>query len=92
MAKPKPDHPPAEAIRAVADSAGRLALRVTPGARSEGLELGPGVLLVKVRAKPEGGKANAAVLDLLATALGIGRSRLELLRGDTGRDKLVRIS
>ena len=92
MAKPKPDFPPAQAIRALADSEGRLALRVTPGARSEGIELGEGCVLVKVRAKPQDGAANAAVLELLGKALGVARSRLQMLRGATGRDKLVRIS
>lgn len=92
MARPKVDFPPADAIRALADAEGRLALRVTPGARSEAIELGEGVLQVKVRAKPDDGKANRAVLELLADALGIGVSRLDLLRGATGRDKLVRIS
>lgn len=91
MAKPKADFPPAEAIRALADAEGRLALRVTPGARSEAIELGQGVLMIKVRAKPQDGKANDAVLGLLADALGIATSRLRLLRGATGRDKLVQI-
>lgn len=91
VAKPKTDFPPADAIRALADPSGRLALRVTPGARSEGVELGEGVVLIKVRTKPADGKANAAVIDLLAQALGIARSRIELLRGSTGRDKLVQI-
>ena len=66
-------------------------MRVTPGARSEGIELGAGVVLVKVRTKPQDGKANDAVLDLLATALGVATSRLRLLRGATGRDKLVQL-
>jgi len=92
MARPKADFPPAAAIRALADAEGRLALRVTPGARSEGAELGQGVLLVKVRTKPQDGKANDAVLELLAKALGTATSRLRLLRGATGRDKLVQIS
>lgn len=91
MARPKADFPPAAAIRALADGEGRLALRVTPGARVEGIELGEGRVLVKVRTKPEDGKANAAVLALLAEALGLAPSRLEMLRGATGRDKLVRI-
>ena len=91
MAKPKPDVPPAEAIRALADSEGRLALRVTPGARSEGIELGEGRVLVKVRAKPQDGAANAAVLELLGNALGVATSRLQMLRGATSRDKLVQL-
>ncbi|WP_068091970.1 DUF167 domain-containing protein [Novosphingobium rosa] len=89
MARPKADLPAVEAIRALLDEEGRLALRVTPGARSEGLEVADGRLLAKVRAKPEDGKANAAVIDLVAQGLGVAPSRLTLLRGATSRDKLL---
>lgn len=91
MAKPKADLPPAEAIRALADGEGRLAVKVTPGARMEALEIVDSRLLAKVRAKPEDGKANAAVLNLLARALGIAASRLRLLRGATSREKLFQL-
>lgn len=91
MARPKADFPSAQAIRALADAEGRLALRATPGARSEGIEIVEGRLLVKVRVKPQDGAANAAVLELLAKALGVAASRLRLLRGATGRDKLVQL-
>jgi hypothetical protein len=91
VARPKPDIPRAEAIRALADVQGRLALRVTPGARSEAVELGEGRVLVKVRARPQDGAANEAVLRLLAAALGVAASRLRMLRGATGRDKLVQL-
>ena len=91
MARPRPEFPPAAAIRALADGENRLALRVTPGARSEGIELGEGRVLGKVRAKPQDGEANTAVLALLAAALGLAASRLEMLRGATSRDKLVKL-
>ena len=91
MAKPRADLPPAESLRGLADGEGRLALRVTPGARSEGIEIVDGRVLVKVRARPHDGAANAAVLALLAQALGQATSRLRLLRGATGRDKLVQL-
>lgn len=91
MAKPKPDLPSAETIRTLVDSEGRLAVRVTPGARVETLEIAGDKLLARVRAKPEDGKANAAVLALIARALGVAPSRLSLLRGATSREKLVRI-
>jgi uncharacterized protein YggU (UPF0235/DUF167 family) len=91
MARPKADLPPAAAILALADTEGRLILRVTPGARVEAIAIEDGRLIVKVRAKPEDGKANAAVLDLVAGALRIATSRLRLLRGATGRDKQVQI-
>ena len=91
MARPKPEAPPAEAIRALADGEGRLALRVTPGARSEGIVIEDGRLLVKVRTKPEDGKATAAVLALVAAALGVAAGRVDLLRGAAAREKLIRI-
>jgi uncharacterized protein YggU (UPF0235/DUF167 family) len=91
VARARADFPPAEAILALSDGQGRLALRVTPGARTEALELGDGILLVKVRAKAKDGEANEAVLTLLARALGIATSRLRLLRGATGRDKWVQV-
>jgi uncharacterized protein YggU (UPF0235/DUF167 family) len=92
MARRKTDLPPAEAIRALADAEGRLAVRVTPGARTESLDLADGRLVAKVRAKPEDGKANAAVLALLCQALGLPTSRLRLLRGATSREKLIQIA
>lgn len=91
MARPKADLPPPAAIRALADDEGRLALRVTPGARSEAIELADGVVQVKVRAKPKDGEANVAVLALLAKSLGVATSKLRLLRGATGRNKLVQL-
>jgi uncharacterized protein YggU (UPF0235/DUF167 family) len=91
VAKRRGELPPAAALRALADAQGRLAVRVTPGARVEALEVSEGRLLAKVRAKPEDGKANVAVLALLADALGVAPSRLRLLRGATSREKLVGI-
>jgi uncharacterized protein YggU (UPF0235/DUF167 family) len=89
MARVKAELPAPEAIRALADGEGRLAVRVTPGARQEALEIADGRLLAKVRAKPEDGKANAAVIALIASALGVAPSRLHLLRGATSREKLI---
>lgn len=92
MARPKIALPAPEAIRALVDGEGRLAVKVTPGARSEGLEIVEGRLLVKVRAKPEDGKATEAVIELVAQALGMGSSRVTLLRGATSREKLLSIA
>jgi len=91
MARPRLALPPADRVRAVADAQGRIAVRVTPGARGEGLELEAGRLLARVRARPQDGAANEAVRALLAEALGIAASRLTLDRGATSREKLFRI-
>jgi uncharacterized protein len=91
LSKPRPDLPSAEAIRALIDGEGRLALRATPGARVEALEIAQGKLVAKVRARPEDGKANAAVIALVSEALGIAPSRISLLRGATSREKLLQL-
>lgn len=91
LARPKADLPPADAVHALIDGEGRLAVRVTPGARVESLEIAGSRLCAKVRAKPEDGKANLAVATLLAAALGLAPSRVEMLRGATSREKLFRI-
>lgn len=88
MARPKADLPQADAVLAMVDAEGRLAVRVTPGAKQETLVIEAGRLLAKVRAKPEDGKANDAVRDLLAAALGLAPSRVEMLRGATSRTKI----
>lgn len=92
MARPARALPAPEAVRALIDAEGRLAVRVTPGARTEALEIAEGRLLAKVHARPQDGKANEAVRDLLASALDLAPSRLELLRGATSREKQFRIA
>ena len=69
-----------------------LRLRVTAGASRDAIAGWQGdVLRVRVAAPPERGKANEAVLRLLAAALGVERRRLALVRGATSRDKLVQV-
>ena len=68
-----------------------IAVRVTPRASRNAVLLDGDTIRVLVTVVPEDGKANAAVVKLLAKALGVAKSRLELLRGATGRDKLFRL-
>ena len=91
MARPRPDLPdPADLEALVGD--GHLRVRVTPGARSEALTIEDGRVLVKVRAKPTDGAANAAVEALVARALGVATSRCRIVRGATSREKLLAIA
>jgi uncharacterized protein (TIGR00251 family) len=48
-------------------------------------------LRVRVAAPPADGAANEAVRALLAERLGIARSRVEIVRGQTARTKVVRV-
>ena len=66
-------------------------MRVTPRASRNAVLLDGAAIRVTVTTVPEDGKANAAVVKLLAKALGVAKSRLELLRGATARDKLFRL-
>jgi len=49
-------------------------------------------LSARVRAVPEKGKANAALIALLARQLGIPKRDIDVIRGATSRMKTVRIS
>jgi uncharacterized protein (TIGR00251 family) len=48
-------------------------------------------LCVSVNAPPVDGKANAAVIRVLAETFGVQRSAVSIVRGETGRKKTVRI-
>lgn len=78
--------------RRAAPAAGtRIALRVTPRASRNEIREEDGQLRAYVTVAPEDGKANAAVRRLLARHLGIAPSRLELVRGASGRDKVFAV-
>lgn len=68
-----------------------IVVRVTPKAARNDVSVAEDGLRVSVTAVPEDGKANAAVVKLLANALGVAKSRLTLVRGATSRDKLFRL-
>jgi uncharacterized protein (TIGR00251 family) len=68
----------------------RLRLLVSPGARRTEIvgRHGDG-WKVRVAAAPEGGRANQAVLKLLAERLDLPRRALSIVSGSTGREKIV---
>jgi len=68
-------------------------LRVAPGARKPGIAGRHGAgWKVRVSEPPEGGRANDAVLRLLARVLAVPRARVRLVAGHGGRDKVVELS
>jgi hypothetical protein len=65
---------------------------VTPGASRDALLGWQGeVLRVSVAAPAQRGKANEAVLRLLATALALPRESLRIVRGHTSRQKVIAV-
>jgi uncharacterized protein len=65
-----------------------IPVQVQPGARRNAVmgEHG-GALKIAVNVPPEQGKANAAVIELLANSLSLSRSHFSLLTGAKGRQK-----
>jgi len=75
----------------------RLTVRLTPNASRDGVEGveqsadGDVFLKVRVTAVPEDGKANKALIQLLAKALRIPKSSISFVSGETARKKILRI-
>jgi hypothetical protein len=75
----------------------RLVVRLTPKASKDAIEgwaadeRGRKFLKVRVRAAPVEGRANEALIAYLAKILGVPKSRLSLVAGDTARLKQIEI-
>ena len=71
----------------------RLQLRVSPGAARAGIVGRHGnAWKVRVTAAPEDGKANAAVVRLLADTLAVPARDVEIVSGHASRDKTVALA
>ena len=71
---------------------GWISVKVHPCAGKDVLvSIAPGRFEAWVRAKPMEGRANEAVVELLARTLRIPRSHLRLMKGRSGRQKVFRI-
>jgi uncharacterized protein (TIGR00251 family) len=70
-----------------------LALRVTPRASRNQIAgvLSDGTVKVHIAADPAEDKMNGELLAFLAEVLGVPKSRVEIVAGESGRDKLVSI-
>jgi uncharacterized protein len=75
----------------------RLAVRVTPRGGRDAIEgwredaAGRPVLKVRLAAPAAEGAANAALVELLAKALGVAKSAVRLVSGQTSRMKLLEV-
>jgi uncharacterized protein (TIGR00251 family) len=67
-----------------------LSIRAQPGAKRAGIcGQHNGMLKIAVTQVAEKGKANAALIEALAEGLGLRRSQLQLLSGETARAKRI---
>jgi uncharacterized protein (TIGR00251 family) len=78
----------------VADDHGvTLRLHIQPGAKkTEVVGMHGEALKIRLAAPPVDGKANACLIAFLAETLGVARSAVSLLSGDTSRAKRVHVS
>ncbi len=70
-----------------------LAVRVTPRAsRNEIVEvLNDGTIKVRIAAPPADNEANQALVEFFSEILGVPKSRLDIVAGASGRDKLIAV-
>ncbi len=68
-----------------------LAVKVVPNAKKEGVIEEDGRLKIYVHAPALDGKANKAVIEILAKHLGVKKSKVRIVRGETLREKVVEI-
>lgn len=70
-----------------------LDIRVQPRANRNSVEIGAdGTVRVRVTAPPDRGKANDAVVKLLADRLRVSKSAIRIIRGHTSRNKVIQVN
>ena len=84
-------------LSAIADGI-RLAVRVTPRAKKSGLSGtvvgadGRASLSIRLAAPPVDGAANQALIEFLAKTIGVPRSAVRIVSGDTARHKILHVT
>jgi hypothetical protein len=70
-----------------------FSIHAKPGAKKERIEIGEnGEMIIAISSRAVDGEANKALLAALSKALGVSKSQLEIVSGDHGRKKRVKVS
>jgi len=69
----------------------KIQVKVKPSSRTEELSREGASFIVQVKEPPKEGKANQAVVRLLAEHFGVPRSRVRILSGFKSRNKVIEI-
>ena len=64
-------------------------VKVTPHAKSNEVIEENGILRVRLNARPEGGKANLELINVLSRHFGIGNGKIKIIKGIRSRKKTV---
>jgi len=69
----------------------KIQVKVKPNSRTEEVSQESGSYIVRVKAPPREGKANLAVIKLLAEHFGVPKSQIRILSGFGGRNKVIEV-
>ncbi len=70
----------------------KLSVKVIPNSKQAAVEkVGENTYTARVNAPAKEGKANEAVIELLSDHFDIPKSRITILKGHTGRNKIILI-
>jgi hypothetical protein len=79
-------------MKNISDKKATIEIHLHPGAkRDEIVGFREGVLYAKVTALPQRGQANRALLELMAQTLGIPKSAVDIIRGQSSRSKVIAV-
>ena len=70
----------------------RIEIKVIPNAKQNVLEKTDTSYRARLTAPPVDGKANEALIELLSKEFGIPKSKIEITKGQTSRNKTVKIN
>ncbi len=69
----------------------KISIHVKPNAKADQVEIVDDIYVVRTKAQAVDGKANEAVVQLLAKHFGVPKSRVRIVLGPTGRHKVIEI-
>ena len=70
----------------------KIQVKVNPNSRTEELSQEGDSFMVKVKEPPKEGKANRAVIKLLAEHFGVPQSQIKILSGFRSRNKVIEVA
>ena len=70
----------------------KIQIKVKPSSRTEEVSQKEDIFIVKVREPPKEGKANQAVIKLLAEHFGVPHSQVRILSGFRSRNKIIEVA
>jgi len=72
----------------------QIKIRVIPRAKKTEIvgALADGTLKIKLKAPPVDGKANEELIEFLSEKFDVAKSKIKIVRGEKGRNKVIEIS